>query len=222
LSQLTIASVWNNIYLRNKQMSVWPWSDLISIVMRYSKPTTDDFKVLELGCGAGANIPFFVSMGVDYYSIEASDVIVSRLHKNFPELANKIFAGDFTKTLPNEKFDLIFDRGALANNKTDLIKECLEHCYERLKFSGKFIGVDWYSTKTSSYDQGEFEDEWVRTNFPTGPFVDVDRLHFTNKKHLYDLFSKFEIQHLEHKTVEYEFNIDHPIVASWNFVAIKK
>lgn len=71
-------AVWNKIYKRNEQISIWPWSDLVSIVMRHTKPTTNDFKVVELGCGAGANIPFFLSLGVEYYSIEASEIIVSR------------------------------------------------------------------------------------------------------------------------------------------------
>ena len=37
-------------------MSIWPWSDLVSYVMRYVPPNFAEFKVLELGCGAGANI----------------------------------------------------------------------------------------------------------------------------------------------------------------------
>ena len=38
-------------------MSIWPWSDLVSYVMRYTK-INENYKVLEIGCGSGANIPF--------------------------------------------------------------------------------------------------------------------------------------------------------------------
>ena len=75
--------------------------------MRYSKPTTNDFKAVELGCGAGANIPFFLSLGVKYYSVEASEVIVSQLHETYPELENKIIVGDFADTLPS--WQVLFD-----------------------------------------------------------------------------------------------------------------
>ena len=48
---------WEKQYQKNQQMSIWPWSDLISYVMRYTKINAS-YKVLEIGCGAGANIPF--------------------------------------------------------------------------------------------------------------------------------------------------------------------
>ena len=214
--------VWDEIYQRNEQISVWPWSDLVRIVMRHARPTINDYKVVELGCGAGANIPFFLSLGVDYYSVEVSEVIVSRLHKTYPELKNRIILGDCTETLPSGEFDLIFDRGSLTCNTTTAIKKCLQLCHDRLKPDGKYIGVDWYSTKSSLFSQGEVEDEWTRVNFPRDSFVDHIRLHFSNKEHLLDLFENFKFQHLEHKTVESELNSDQSVIASWNFVSAKK
>ena len=47
---------WDQRYKENLQMSIWPWSDLVSAVMRLRLPAST--RVLELGCGAGANIPF--------------------------------------------------------------------------------------------------------------------------------------------------------------------
>ena len=47
-------------------------------------------RVLELGCGAGANIPFFLALGMDYYAIEGSPTIVKQLHKRYADLADKI------------------------------------------------------------------------------------------------------------------------------------
>ena len=43
-------------YKEKLQMSIWPWSDLVTAVMRLRLPAST--RVLELGCGAGANIPF--------------------------------------------------------------------------------------------------------------------------------------------------------------------
>ena len=216
-------NVWNKIYQRSEQISLWPWSDLVSIVSRYAQPKTQNFRVLELGCGAGANIPFFLSLsGCEYFSVETSEVAVSKLHKKFPELKNNIILGDFTEALPNRIFDLIVDRGALTCNSTDAINMCLQYCYDQLRPNGKYVGIDWLSTKCSSFLQGEVEDDWTRLNFKNGPYIDQFRLHFSSKEHLYHIFSKFSFQHLVHKTIESEFDIDHPVLASWNFVVAKE
>src|SRR4029077_14742021 len=52
---------WDDCYRRGGQAIKWPWSDVISLVMRHARPTGSEFRVLELGCGSGANIPFFES-----------------------------------------------------------------------------------------------------------------------------------------------------------------
>ena len=52
---------WEQTYKNGKQLSVWPWTKLISLVKRHTD-IKQSMRVLELGCGVGANIPFFVSL----------------------------------------------------------------------------------------------------------------------------------------------------------------
>ncbi len=215
------SDIWNKIYGNQEQISTWPWTDLVQLIMRHARPQKQGFKVLELGCGAGANIPFFVSLKADYYSVESSEIIVARLHKAFPQFRDSIVVGDFTKELPNKNFDLIVDRGSLSCNNTESIEQCIQRCHEQLKFGGKFVGVDWYSTKCSLFNQGQVEDEWTRINLTNSAFASPFRLHFSDKEHLLGLLSKFHIEVLEHKTIESELNEEHPIFASWNFVVAK-
>ena len=213
---------WDKTYRQNRHLSIWPWSDLVSYVMRYAKPATDKVRVLELGCGAGANIPFFDSLGVNYFSIESSNTIVTSLHKRFPQLTEQIVVGDFTETLPNGTFDLIVDRAAVVCNRTEAIKLCLDRCYEKLNPNGKYVGIDWYSTECSAFHQSKEEDAWTRTKFPPGPFEGSGtRIHFSDKEHLIDLFSRFKLLVLEHKLVTDELQNEESVFASWNFVAEK-
>ena len=59
---------------------------------------------------------------------------------------------------------------------------------------GKFIGSDWYSTDYSDYSKGEqAEDIWTRKNFIDGSFNGTGSVHFTDKKHLLELFEQFKI-----------------------------
>ena len=57
---MSFSEEWNHAYEKNTNLSTWPWSDLVSYVKRFTKLDKNS-KVLELGCGAGANIPFFLS-----------------------------------------------------------------------------------------------------------------------------------------------------------------
>lgn len=218
---MSFSNEWDQRYQDNTHMSIWPWSDLISLVMRY-KPKKNNFKVLELGCGAGANIPLFESLSADYYAIEGSEIIVKQLHQQYPQFKENIIAGDFTKDIPDVEFDLIIDRASLTCNNENAIINCLDLCYQQLTTGGKFIGVDWYSTQYSDYKKGEqAEDLWTRTNFIDGAFVNTGRVHFSNKAHLLDLFKNLNIIEMTHKTLSRELPDNGWSLASWNFVVKK-
>ena len=87
-------------YRCNTHMCVWPWADLVSAVTRFAQSSGPDFRVLELGCGAGANIPFFRKLDVQYFGIDGSPFIISKLHDSFPELSHQIVTADFTRVIP--------------------------------------------------------------------------------------------------------------------------
>jgi SAM-dependent methyltransferase len=218
---MSFSNEWDERYQENTHMSIWPWSDLVSLVMQY-KPQKEYFKVLELGCGAGANIPLFTKLGVDYYAVEGSETIVKRLHKEYPQYKDNIVSGDFTKDIPNQKFDLIIDRAALTHNDEDSIIECLNKCGNQLAIGGKFIGVDWFSTKYSEYKKGdEGEDVWTRINYREGNFSHVGKVHFSDKDHLLDLFKNFKMLKMFHKVFSEELPNNDWELATWNFVAEK-
>ncbi len=215
---------WEEAYKRNEQMSIWPWTDLIIYVMRYIRPKSPDFRVLELGCGAGANIPFFLSLEVEYYAVEGSPTIVEQLKESFPKIKNNIKCADFSKSIPFEgKFDLIVDRSSLTMNSTIAIKKTIKKIKDLLKKGGKFIGIDWYSTDFSEYKKGEFlpNDNYSKHNFKEGSFKGLGVAHFSDKKHILELFKDFTIEFLEHNITKREIPDDGYLLAKWNFIAKK-
>lgn len=215
---------WDDQYRANAQMSIWPWSDLVSYVMRYAPPAGPACKVLELGCGPGANIPFFRSLGVDYYAIEGSDFIVAKLRESLPDYASRIVVGDFTRDIPFDgPFDLVIDRASLTTGTTSEIRHCLEMVRARMSPGARFIGIDWYSTMHSDALQGTArEDGWSRTDAVEGQFVGLGSIHFSDRDHLIDLFADFKMQVMELKIVRKEIPQDGRVFASWNFVAVRE
>jgi SAM-dependent methyltransferase len=215
---------WDGVYRANEQLSRWPWSDLVSYIHRYARPSDGFQRVLELGCGAGANIPLFEKLGTDYHGIEGSPSIVQSLHERFPKIRNRIVVGDFTKTIPFDgKFDLVVDRGSITHNVTSAIHRTLGMIFSRLRTGGKFVGIDWFSTEHCDAQLGDALDAWTRTNIRSGQFSGIGAVHFTDREHLCELLcgSGFEIERLQHKLVDTVVPEGNNRFAAWNFVAVK-
>ena len=218
---------WNEIYNKNLQLTSWPWSDLVSLVYRYcGDAISRNGLVFELGCGAGPNIPFIQSLGMNYYGIEGSEAVVKKLHQKFPELREKVTVGDFTQEdcfsrLP--EVDIIVDRASVTHNNQSAIVSTLKNSYDVLRPNGYFIGIDWFSTKHSDFGLGrESDDVYTRTDIARGQFENVGNVHFSDEKHLRSLFSSFDIISLEEKVINiYEPKNNHQF-SSWNIVARKR
>ncbi|NRF93669.1 class I SAM-dependent methyltransferase [Paenibacillus frigoriresistens] len=215
---------WNELFQAGPQhRTVWPWSDLVSHVMRHTKGVTKGLRVLEVGCGAGANIPFFKSMGVEYFAIEGSEFIVQQLKDSNNDIRDHIVTGDFTEEIPFDGlFDLVVDRCSITHNTTRKITNCLDMIHHRLVPGGKFIGIDWFSTEHTDYAKGEFdEDSFTKKNVYEGHLANTGRIHFSDKIHLQELFHRFTLTAMEQKIVKREIPNDQFVFAAWNFVAQK-
>jgi SAM-dependent methyltransferase len=218
---------WDEIYINKEQLASWPWSDLVSLVFRHCKDLiTHSGAVLELGCGAGPNIPFIQALGMDYYAIEGSATIVNSLHEKYKDLQDKVQVGDFTNVdsftrIPD--IDIIIDRAAVTHNNLTAIKQTLDNSFNALKSGGCFIGIDWFSTQHSDFKMGKQSgDQYTRTDIETGRFKNVGNVHFSSEEHIRFLFSDFDILHLSEKVINsYEPLTNRHQFATWNIVARK-
>lgn len=196
---------WEKIYKKGQQLNNWPWSDVITLTSQFflnKRKTRNKYSVLELGCGVGPNIDFFVKSNFDYYGIEGSISAVKRLKKKYPKLKKRITCGDFTIHQPfKKKFNLILDRGSMTHNDTVAIKSGLRLAKNSLKPGGLYFGIDWFSTNDSDFKSKEKKlDKFTINNLIYGRLKNVGKIHFSNQKHLKELFKKWKIIQLEEKT----------------------
>ncbi len=223
-SRLGFSDEWEQRYSESTHLSIWPWSDLVSYVNRYAKPKDDFNTVLELGCGAGANIPLFLGRNDNYFAIEGSQSIVDKLIQKFPRYADNIVCGDFTKEIPFPlMFDVIVDRASLTHNRNQSIAMCLKLLSGKTRVGGIFIGIDWFSERHSDSKKGVPVDSHTRRSIESKTFGGVGNVHFSDKSHLVDMFGAagFEITMLEHKTTEMLIGDNDTTQGSFNFVAVK-
>lgn len=222
---MSFSNEWDEQYKAHAHMSVWPWSDLVSTVHGFASPRDGYKDVLEIGCGAGANIPFFNSLDVNYSAIDGSETIVKFLHQRFPDLKEKIICGDFTKDLPfDQTFDLVVDRGSLVSNSTEDMRRGLALAVEKMRSGARFIGIDWFSDAHEGASLGTKVDDHTRNDFPTSSRLHgIGTIHFCTREHLEDLIkgAGLEFVHIAHKTHVTHYPANDGEFAWWNFVAYK-
>ena len=212
---------WESVYKQNQHLSVWPWSHMVSLAHRYGN-LHKGMRVLELGCGAGANIPFFVKVEADYYAVEGSHTMVEHLNEVFKGNNVHIAQSDFTRDIHwGGTFDLIIDRSSLTHNATEDIKRAINFIKTVLKPDGKFIGMDWFSTKYDvlEKDASKQVDDFTRI-FSEGYFHGLGNVHFSNENHLRELFADFSFVYLAEKTTQESVPEKHKS-ASWDFVVTR-
>ena len=222
---MSFSNEWDNAFAAGTHMSIWPWSDLVSYVSRYAGPKEQFRRVLELGCGMGANIPFFMQRGCDYHAVEGSSTAVKHLKMVYPHLADSIICADFTVDIPfGGQFDLVVDRGSTPHNPTAAVQQTLRIVFDKLRPAGKFIGIDWFSDAHEGARKGFAVDDYTRRDIEFGSLKDLGFVHFFSRHHLLDLLSEagFFVERLEHKVSVVSFPADDEPLAWWHFSAVKK
>lgn len=214
---------WDDLYRSNQHMSVWPWSEIVSGALRNTKlrESNPDFNILEVGCGAGANFPFFLTYCQNVYGIDGSEFIINNLKNRFENIADNLFTGDFTKQWPfDTKFDLIVDRGASVHNPASSIQKYLDQAFSQLKPGGILLITDWFSTEHSDYAKAPNSiDKYTKSGYTWGAFADVGNVNFFDAELIKELTQKFEVVSMSHsKSSEYGCDLEH---AAWSLTLRK-
>lgn len=212
---------WENIYLRNEQLNIYPFYDLISFYIKNFK-SLKNFKTLEIGCGYGNNIEFMSKMKHDVYGIDASKTIIKKAKERFKNKDNvKLFCQDFSKLdFKSNFFDFILNRESLTCVSKKYAIESLKQCKKVLKKNGLM-----YSTFVSNMNT--FNGITIKDDLTyklAGNYSNVAQLRFYNIIEIQEIFqlNKFEIIELyHHSKIDY---IKKPIdcLSYWTVIAKKR
>ena len=207
---------WNNIYKTKKHESIWPWNDVIKLCKRFCNKKKNQ-KILELGCGLGANIPFFIKEKFKYHGIDHSKIAVNKIKKNFPTIKNDIIHADITnfnfKNFEN-KFDVILDRGTLTHLNNKEFRLVTNKIQKLMLPSSIFICCSLYSHKCTDHVNNKNQNI-----FDKGLFAKVGYINFFNKKKIKNLYKKWTINFLEE--VDYFDHIKNYRYSYWNLILKK-
>jgi SAM-dependent methyltransferase len=215
---------WESLYAAGLHGSVWPWSDLVSLFMRHVRPSGSAIEVLEVGVGAGANIPFVLSVGGRMSAIDGSATAISRLQERFAgDDRVQLAVGDFTQSIPFDRvFDVVIDRGSITHNDDRGLRQAVAHVFRCMKPGGWLFGLTLFSSEMKESSCGDNgPDQWTRRDIKSGPLAGTGLAHFWNPEHIADVFADFEIVALEGHTVQYLVPEKSDGLAYYNLVARK-
>ncbi len=134
---------WNDRYLKNDT----PWEDgeiSPEMVQLFTHFTEDNASVLEIGCGLGTNAIWLAKQGYKYCGVDISEEAIKLASKNLEHdgLDANFITADILQNPPEEKFDVVFDKGCLHSltNEEDR-KKFANIVYDSLNVGGFWINI---------------------------------------------------------------------------------
>lgn len=193
--------------------SYYPSSEIITLYHRYIKnrmPKDKKLRVLDFGCGRGANLEFFSDMGFEVYGIDISKEAIDICKNNQYFKADHFIQCDVIKDKSlQELFDIKFDVIVATVSLTYLgksdIKNVIKQFSQCLNQGGVVISSFFEK-------QVAFEGERNEEGLIYSKISNLDINHYTfileSKDELRELFSEFkEIALGEVKSIFPEYNM---------------
>lgn len=189
--------VWEQLH-GSREWGKYPSVDLVKTVLRQYKPEkAASIKVLEIGCGAGANLSFFVKEGFNVVGLDGSNNAIKNAQKNLnDQYSNKyaceLFVADF-ESLPceEETFDIVVDNLAVYANTVSVIKKSYEEAYRVLKPGGHIYSRVW-GTECQGYNSGVVVEEGTSLSPEYGPCQGMGTTHFFAEKEFMGYFDRYQ------------------------------
>lgn len=178
---------WEEIH-RNQEWGKYPSEQLVRFIARnFYNNDRKNIKILDFGCGAGANTWFLAREGFDVYAFDGSESAVNRAkdYLNKEGYNNVHFSVmDGTELdYASDMFDCVVDNVCIYANKKNYIEIMYKEVYERLKKGGKLYSA-CFGEKTDGYGTGKYIEDNTYENIENGPLEGRAIAHFFTKDEL--------------------------------------
>lgn len=197
---MPIDPVWEAIFVEN-EWGKYPAEQLIRFIAQnfYKMPDRKKIKILELGCGPGANLWFVAREGFSAYGIDGSPTAVeranARLNKEVPGWSGKIEVGDM-RNLPynDEEFDCVIDNEACCTQQFDETKKIYKEANRVTKKGGKLY-VRTFATGCVGDGTGKKlgHNAWEVTE---GGLANKGLARFTDENEISEMISPYKVKEI--------------------------
>ena len=197
---------WNTTWEKIFATSDWgkyPPEELIRFIAShfYKAPNRSDVKILEIGCGPGANLWYLSREGFSATGIDGSPsaILKAEARLNAENLNATLIVGDLIDLphlLLNQTYDAVIDVECLYANRIQFVREIIRNSYHLLKPGGVMFSK-MFARETIGDGLGTEVEPGTFIDVTDGPLADTGLCHFFTQEEIESCFSDFEEIHLE-------------------------
>ena len=212
----SLDKTWEHVF-RNNEWGKYPDESFIRFVARnFYKTERATIKLLEVGCGPGANIWYMAREGFDVYGIDGSHTAIEQAKRRLAQesLSANLQLGDVT-VMPyeNETFDAVADNECLTHNSWQNLEVILSEINRVLKPNGLFYS----RTFTEKVYTGKTRKEIGRLEFTDvsdGPFAQRGFVRLTTKDDISRVYGEY-FNVLSIDKIEFSLNSGQLLISEW-------
>ncbi len=187
----TFDKTWNKVHSQ-RSWGKYPAEELIRFMARnFAIDNRNKIKVLDLGCGTGANTWFLAREGFQTYAFDGAHSALKNAEKTCRDQSSSIciFQADAGNIpIADTSFDAVVDVGAISANSTAGIKIILGEIYRVMKPGARFFSSVLFTQSTSGFGKGEKIDAFTFKNIPQGQVAGLGTIHFFTRPHIRSLW----------------------------------
>jgi SAM-dependent methyltransferase len=185
---------WEQIF-SSREWGKYPPEHVVRFVARtfYRAPNRSDVRLLEVGCGPGANVWFMAREGFSVSGIDGSSSAIRKASERLAldGLSADLRVGDFT-ALPwaENTFDGVLENVSLCCNGSESICAALAEVKRVLKPGAPFQS-SFFTTRMWGYGTGTKVDTDAFRDIPEGPLAGTGLCLFLTRERLAEFFQGF-------------------------------
>lgn len=193
--------VWEQLFSA-QEWGKYPPEHVVRFVARnfYGAAKREEVKLLEVGCGPGANVWYAASEGFDVCGIDGSPSAIRKARERLQniELKATLKVGDFCNKLPwpDESFDAVIENLSLYTNRRARIKQAVSEIRRVLKPKGKFQSC-WFNTETWGHGLGNEVEPGGFEKITEGPLKNRGFCLFVEESDIEEILDGFNIESME-------------------------